>query len=370
MLIACILTAITVVPVSAASTVTNVTNNAAYYIQHVGSNKYLDITDESTSNGARLQIWSKYANHQNQVFELKKVGNYWKIIAHNSGKAIEVRDSRTEDRAPVAQWNYVGIACQQWKIICNSDGTFSFQNRNSGKYLDVYGNGSSNGTKLIQYTKNNTTAQKFRLYRLYTNDVLNANWSRTFSTNEIAWTQYGINSNVYNYTRFNNGLFNYPTPGYKYLTKVEYIDRETVWRAIKNKSLDQSTLNQIAEVIKGEGKEEAAAWILAKLGFNDVPVLGVAVGVCEILFSASSNSEWNRFVHAVQYDGYGNTGVLKKTYVTITMQRNWGPLNDGTCSWGWRYNIVETKSYTYASWSGNGGISNTGYNGSWTFNFK
>lgn len=115
MLIACILTAITVVPVSAASTVTNVTNNAAYYIQHVGSNKYLDITDESTSNGARLQIWSKYANHQNQVFELKKVGNYWKIIAHNSGKAIEVRDSRTEDRAPVAQWDYVGIACQQWK---------------------------------------------------------------------------------------------------------------------------------------------------------------------------------------------------------------------------------------------------------------
>ncbi len=76
MLIACILTAITVVPVSAASTVTNVTNNAAYYIQHVGSNKYLDITDESTSNGARLQIWSKYANHQNQVFELKK----WEII--------------------------------------------------------------------------------------------------------------------------------------------------------------------------------------------------------------------------------------------------------------------------------------------------
>lgn len=354
---------------NAASYVTKIAENGVYYIQHVGSKKYLDITDESTSNGARLQIWSKYSNHQNQVFIFRKVGDYWKIIAHHSGKAIEVRDSSMSDYAHVSQWDYAGIACQQWKAIYNSDGTVSFCNRNSGKYLDVYGNGNANGTKLIQYSRNGTNAQKFKLYRLYNADILNANWTRSFSTSEISWTQYGINSNVYNFTRFRNGS-KFPTPNHTYLTKVEYIDRETVWRTIRNKSLDQSILEQIADVIEGEGKEAAAARILAELGFNDVPCIGIAVGICEILFSASSSSEWNKFVRAVQYDGYGNTGVIKKTYVTITKQPYWGPLNNGTGAWGWNYRLIETKSYTYTSWNGNGGISNPNYNGYWKYNFK
>ena len=354
---------------SAATLVTGSVSDGMYYIQHVGSQKYLDITDESMENGARLQIWTRYPKHSNQVFMLRKIGDYYKITAYHSQKCIEVRNSSKENGAHVAQWSYSNIACQQWKIIRNSDGTFSFCNRNSGKYLDVSGNGTQNGTKLIQYSKNGTTAQKFKLYELDVTDVLNAKWTRTFANSDISWTQYSINSNVYNLKRFSNGR-KFPTPNRTYLEKVEYLDRKTVHEILIHNSLNQSILDQIKDAIYSQGKEKVAELILKSIGFKNLPGLGLAVSVCEILYTSSSQKDWNNFVKAIKYDNYGGTGVVKKTYVTITLEPRWGPLNNGTTAWGWNYYLIETKSYQYASWNGNGGITAPNYSGKWTLNFK
>ena len=351
--------------VSAKTKVKKPSSGNYYLIQHVGSGKYLDITDESTPNGARLQIWEKYPKHQNQVFYLQKVNSYWKIVAHNSGKVVEVRDSSKSNYAEVAQWDYVGIACQQWKIITNSDGTVSFKNRNSGKYLDVSDNGTANGTKVIQYTSNGTTAQKFKLYRLDNSDILNATWTRKISNSDISWNRTNLNSYVANYTSFTkNGC--YPTPGKKYLNKVEYIDADTVHDMLVKKGLNKSTLDQINDIINGEAKEEAASALLRKMGY-DIPGIGIALGVLETLSTSQSSKEWNNFANTTR----SGKGIKKTTYVTIVKASYYGPLNSGKTSWGNNYYVDEAYSYTYSVWNGKGGVSSPDdYSGSWSYTFK
>ena len=346
-------------------------NGSFYYIQHVSSKKYLDIKDENKANGARLQIWQKYAKHQNQVFKLQKVGNYWKIIAHHSNRVIEVRNSSKDNSAEVGQWDYVGIACQQWEIKYNSDGTISFKNRNSGKYLDVQGNKNKNGTKVNQYKSNGGAAQKFKLIKLDDKDIFNAKREIKIKNSDIKnWTQYSIFSNTFNVTgyakKINNSYY-HPTIGQKYLVRIEYIDAETVHNMLVRKGLNKSNFEAIWEVLKGEGKEEAAAYVLKEKLKYDVPGIGIAFGVLEVLATSQSDKEWNKFAKTTK----SGKGIVKKTYIKIVKNRIWGPLNNGTTAYGWKYYVDKAKEYSYSVWNGNGGVVNPStMNNEWTVTFK
>lgn len=347
-----------------------------YLIKGVGSGKYLDVTDESKENGARLQIWDKFALHQNQVFYLTPVGDYWKIISYNSHKVIEVRDSRTDNGAPVAQWDYANIACQQWSIINNGDGTVSFKNRNSGKYMDVSGNETANGTKVIQYEPNGTTAQKFELKKLYTEDVHSASWNIKTSQIQTQWVP--VLGNTHNLSGYNfavkNGLAEVPVTGKTYLVKVEYIDANTVLDIICEKGMDPSTLEQLGDLIKGEATEEAVAKILQKAGW-EVPGVGIIIGTAQILCSMTDKSgeEYKNFV-TVARQGRDNGSVnciIRKTYVTFNSQYSYGPLNDGTTAWGTYTNIVATERHEYSVWNSSSQvISPTNSSGTWIYTFE
>lgn len=380
-LTASILLGVLSISASAKTKVSSPTNGCFYYIQHVGSGKYWDITDISTSNGARLQIWSKAAVHQNQVFYLSKVGNYWKITAFNSGKAIEVRNNSTSNNAEVAQWDYVGIASQQWSIICNSDGTVSFKNRNSGKYIDVSGNKSANGTKMVQYQSNGTKAQKFELYRIYNNDIYSAKWTRNFSNSEISWTKSNFNSPVLNYTNFTKTGY-YPTPGCRYIKEIYYIDNNTVVRMGYTKSKDKSTKQKIINFAKNtlgdvitEKSVAAATSLLQSMGYS-VPNAAVSTVVIKFLalLLESDKTEWNKFADTVLSgleDGANIKGMKVVVYTNIAKYSYYGPLNNGTTAWGTQYYVDEYESYSYSLWSGNGGVTApSGYSGYWNYSFK
>lgn len=143
-----------------------------YRIKHVESGKYADVKDVSTENGAILQLWEYAKGNQNQIFFIMGTGDGKYVISPNhSYKVLEVRDSRTDDRAPVAQWDYANISCQQWDIRLNSDETYSFVNANSGKFLNVEGNCTKNGTPFIQYYDDGTTAEKFELIKMGYSDM-------------------------------------------------------------------------------------------------------------------------------------------------------------------------------------------------------
>ncbi len=348
-----------------------------YLIKGVGSGKYLDVTDISQENGARLQIWERAALHQNQVFYLTPVGDYWKIISYNSHKVIEVRDSRTDNGAPVAQWDYANIACQQWSIINNDDGTVSFENRNSGKYMDVSGNETTNGTKVIQYEPNGTTAQKFELKKLYAEDVHSAVWNMKTSQIQTQWVP--TLGNVHNlsgyYFTTKNGLTEVPVTGKSYLVKVEYIDSNTVLDIICEKGMDPSTLDQLYDLIKGEGTEEAVGAALDRAGWKNVPFVGFAIGTAQILLSLTDKSgeEYNNFVAAARQerkDGSVNC-VIRKTYVTFNSEYTYGPLNDGTTAFGSYTNIVATERHEYSVWNSSSQLkSPKNSSGTWIYAFE
>lgn len=358
-LIVSVLLGVLSISASASSYAPSPTSGNFYYIQHVGSGKYWDITDVSSANGARLQIWSKAAQHQNQVFYLTKVGNYWKIVAFNSGKVIEVRNNSKSNNAEVAQWDYAGISSQQWSIICNSDGTVSFKNRNSGKYIDVSGNNSANGTKMVQYQSNGTKAQKFKLYRIYNNDIYNATWSRNLY-DSIRWTKRSsYDSSIINSTNYQKSGY-YPTPGYSYLKKVEYIDHESVVDFALNGSLRKSTLKQISGLVLGEITEAGASYILKNALGHEVAGTAIAIGVLEILASSESDKDWNKFIKTFLGEGRGEKGIKKTTYVKFELS-----------SYGRTTYIKESYTYEYSVWNGNGGVTSpSGYSGYWNYCFK
>lgn len=155
-----------------ASAAVSTIDDGYYRIKHVESGKYADVKDVSTENGAILQLWEYAKENQNQIFYLMKTGDGKYVISPNhSYKVIEVCDSRTDDKAPVAQWDYANISCQQWNIQLNSDGTYSFVNSNSGKFLNVEGNRTENGTPFIQYYDDGTTAEKFELIKMGYSDM-------------------------------------------------------------------------------------------------------------------------------------------------------------------------------------------------------
>ena len=346
------------------------THTCVYLIQHVGSGKYLDVTDVSTQNGARLQIWERFSGNQNQFFRFEKVGNYWKIVPLHSKKCIEVRNSSKSNYAHVSQWKYDGLACQQWKVISNSDGTVSFQNRNSGKFLDVYGNGKANGTKIVQYSRNNTTAQRFRLYGCTANDILSASWERDFSKSPIQWsslnTRYYVNQTTYFQNRpgYSASEFSgwfpknsiYTKQNTRILIRVDYIDSTTVWNMIRKKSLYPSFRSSITDLLKGEATEETASLLLGQIGIN-VPVIGIPIGVLQIISESSQRSNWNKFANtAVQ-----GKGMIVYTYATIEYTEN----GSGTKTY-----ITDKIEHTYSVWDGKTVKTSYGYEGTLTYAFK
>ncbi len=138
-------------------------NGAFVRIRYASNGRYLDVPAEGiNNNGTQLQVWDSAILNANQYFQLIDTGSGWQIISLSSGKVIEVRDSSHNDYAHVAQWEKHSLACARWDIICNNDGTVSFRNRESSKYLNVSGGGNAgNGTKIIQFHNDGSVAMRF-----------------------------------------------------------------------------------------------------------------------------------------------------------------------------------------------------------------
>lgn len=58
-------------------------------------------------------------------------------------------------------WKLSNAQWQKWKVVANSDGTYSFVSVNSNHVLDVDHGVMANGTNVLQWTNKGTTNQKF-----------------------------------------------------------------------------------------------------------------------------------------------------------------------------------------------------------------
>lgn len=368
-------------PVQAKRTTSSPTSGRHYRISYAGNGRYLDIPAEGYyNNGTQLQLWDYAYGNQNQIFRLDNTDNGWRIVSQN-GRILEVRDSRHDDCAPVAQWDAHDLNCGRWNIRTNNDGTVSFQNRESGKFLNVEGGGDAqNGNKLIQYYDDGTVAMRFRLEVLGDSDVLSASYQRDLYYNDIQWTQFNpLTSYIYNlsgWSKQEGNTYYYPSVGQKVFLSKDLLSPYTVGTLIHSSSYKKSTMDRVKAALRGE-LSESDVWQLGKdLGLNHVPYIGKIFAICKVLVDMEENPKWNSFLDAAHLDQEGHySGVIVYTYLKINRISSWGPLNNGTTAWGTQYYIRKVPVVSYGTWTGDNfgdvcGIPAGVQSGSWSYEYK
>jgi hypothetical protein len=113
----------------------------------------LDISGNSTSNGANLIIWPcKSTSNANQEFSFHSVsGSYGELTNENSNKSLAVKSASTSEGALVIQYTTNGTTNSLWEPISLGNGQWQFKNDHSGMCLDVKGASTSEGADLQQW---------------------------------------------------------------------------------------------------------------------------------------------------------------------------------------------------------------------------
>ena len=144
---------------------------------------------------------------------------------------------------------------------------------------------------------------------------------------------------------------------------------------LRDKSYNKSTWDEIKSALEGELTEDAVSALIARLGFK-VPGLGYALGILQVLWDSNDAAKWNQFVDAAKIDKYGHcSGVIVYTYYDIVEHPVYGPMNNGTTAYGFKYYFKKIPRVEYKSWNGDNfyDVSNLPTDvdyGNWSYHFK
>jgi mannan endo-1,4-beta-mannosidase len=142
------------------------------------------------------------------------VNGTYKIVNRNSGKAMDASGNGTADGTQIIQWTYGGGNNQRWTLTDRGSGQFSIIGVASGKALDVNAHGTANGTKVQLWTYSGGTNQK------YTFTATSGGYYRvtpvhaTSSCLEVAGssTADGANVQLWSYLGGNNQQWSFSAP--------------------------------------------------------------------------------------------------------------------------------------------------------------
>ena len=167
----------------------------------LNTNKCVDIKGASKENGATTLLWDYSGNgNENQQFYFERLSDgTYRIKAKHSGLYLEVRNSSHNNLAEIAQWDWhANYACKRWYVIDAGGGYYTLVNKESSKAMDVNGAQSASGTKISQYERNGTDAQKFKLVPVSTNPYpVPTRWlywdSPMIRGDDVKYLQWGLN---------------------------------------------------------------------------------------------------------------------------------------------------------------------------------
>jgi hypothetical protein len=159
-----------------------------YKIQAHNSGKAAVVSGASTSNSANVVQYDFGGTNTNDEWQLVDIGSgYYRIVNHNSGKDMVVASASTSDGALVIQYTYGGTSTNdEWQVVDLGTGYYRINNRNSGKALGVAGGSTSNNANLEQRSYSGATSQQW--------DV--ASLGSTCSGPTCGWTQYSATYSV------------------------------------------------------------------------------------------------------------------------------------------------------------------------------
>ncbi|MEU3445627.1 RICIN domain-containing protein [Streptomyces thermolilacinus] len=97
---------------------------------------------------------------------------YYRLVSVRSGKALDVNAFSTADGTRIQQWTDQNTANQQWKLRPTGDGYYELVNRNSGKVLGIAGNSSAQAAAAEQQTDSASASQEWRIDKVSGSDAV------------------------------------------------------------------------------------------------------------------------------------------------------------------------------------------------------
>ncbi|WP_405828704.1 RICIN domain-containing protein [Streptomyces sp. NBC_00105] len=88
---------------------------------------------------------------------------YYRLVSVRSGKALDVNAFSTADGTRIQQWTDQNTANQQWKLRPTGDGYYELVNRNSGKILGIAGDSTAQAAAAEQQSDSSSTSQEWRM---------------------------------------------------------------------------------------------------------------------------------------------------------------------------------------------------------------
>ena len=128
------------------------------------SERVVDVSSASTSDGANVQIYDSNSSFAQKVKIISVGVNIYVIQFANSGKVMDVAGGSTESGANVQQYSSNATFAQYWYFTnAVQSGFYNIVSLLSGLVLDVAGAIDANGTNVQIYTLNDSIAQAFKL---------------------------------------------------------------------------------------------------------------------------------------------------------------------------------------------------------------
>ena len=128
------------------------------------SGKAADIEGASTAAGAlKLIQWSLDSGANQQFDFVDAGGGHWRIRSRHSGHVLQVAGTGTG--ADITQQPTSSATSQQWQVLDHGDGTVGLVNRASGLAMDVWSASTTDGARLSQWNRTDSTNQRFELRR-------------------------------------------------------------------------------------------------------------------------------------------------------------------------------------------------------------
>jgi glucosylceramidase len=146
-----------------------ITAGAWYSVVNQNSNSCVDQSGGGTANGTVVQQWACVTGSVNQGWQFRATDSgYYNVLSRVASAQNEVWDvtggtGATGDGVKIQTWAYGGGTNEQWQPVDLGNGYYKLVARNSGKCLDVPSASTANGVQLQQYTCNGTTAQAWKL---------------------------------------------------------------------------------------------------------------------------------------------------------------------------------------------------------------
>ncbi|RKR09181.1 glucosylceramidase [Flavobacterium sp. 90] len=128
---------------------------------------------------------------------------YYNIISRNSNKGLDVADNSTTSGGRIQQYDVTGGggSNQRWKFVSTGSGSYYIIVKSTGMYLAVENNGTANGLKVQQKTFSSSNEFKWTVNSLGGGyySIINVNSNKSLDVENVS-TANGANIQVWDYT--------------------------------------------------------------------------------------------------------------------------------------------------------------------------